>query len=331
MKTLTRVELERSLRETIRPLYLLLGTETYLRGVAADAITNAALSETLLREFNDSSFTLLTDAVQSAVAAAEQLPMMSSRRVVRIKDFAKLRDADEQVLIAYVKNPAPSTVMIFIADDLDKRKALSKALLDTCNVVDFSPIKDAEARKWCQARLKELKVAIDEQVLTEIIRLVGTDVQTLYTELDKLAAAAIDSGRITLDLVDELIGRSRELSNFELADHLLAKNRKRALETLHRLLNDGAEPLMLVGLIASNYRRLAMGKDLLSRGGAAEVFRNVSMPPFKRESYLATLQRSDAAKLAKGIQLIAAVDLAIKTSQATPRLQLEMLVCELAN
>jgi len=331
MKTLTRVELERSLRETIRPLYLLLGTETYLRGVAADAITNAALSETLLREFNDSSFTLLTDAVQSAVAAAEQLPMMSARRVVRIKDFAKLRDADEQVLIAYVKNPAPSTVMIFIADDLDKRKALSKALLDNCTVVDFSPIKDAEARKWCQARLKELRVAIDEQVLTEIIRLAGTDVQTLYTELDKLAAAAIDSGRITLDMVDELIGRSRELSNFELADHLLAKNRKRALETLHRLLDDGAEPVMLVGLIASNYRRLAMGKDLLSRGGPAEVFRNVSMPPFKRDSYLATLQRSDAAKLAKGIQLIAAVDLAIKTSQATPRLQLEMLVCELSS
>ncbi|HEY6243550.1 MAG TPA: DNA polymerase III subunit delta [Pyrinomonadaceae bacterium] len=331
MKTLTRVELERSLRETIRPLYLLLGTETYLRGVAADAITNAALSETLLREFNDSSFTLLTDAVQSAVAAAEQLPMMSARRVVRIKDFAKLRDADEQVLIAYVKNPAPSTVMIFIADDLDKRKALSKALLDNCTVVDFSPIKDAEARKWCQARLKELRVAIDEQALTEIIRLAGTDVQTLYTELDKLAAAAIDSGRITLDMVDELIGRSRELSNFELADHLLAKNRKRALETLHRLLDDGAEPVMLVGLIASNYRRLAMGKDLLSRGGPAEVFRNVSMPPFKRDSYLATLQRSDAAKLAKGIQLIAAVDLAIKTSQATPRLQLEMLVCELSS
>ena len=331
MKTLTRGELERSLRETIRPLYLLLGTETYLRGAASDAITNAALSETLLREFNDSSFTLLTDAVQSAVAAAEQLPMMSSRRVVRIKDFAKLRDADEQVLIAYVRNPAPSTVMIFIADDLDKRKALSKALLDNCTVVDFSPIKDAEARKWCQSRLKELKVAIDEQVLTEILRLVGTDVQTLYTELDKLAAAAIDSGRITLDLVDELIGRSRELSNFELADHLLAKNRKRALETLHRLLDDGAEPVMLVGLIASNYRRLAMGRDLLSRGGPAEVFRNVSMPPFKRESYLATLQRSDAAKLAKGIQLIAAVDLAIKTSQATPRLQLEMLVCELAS
>ena len=159
MKTLTRVELERSLRETIRPLYLLLGTETYLRGVAADAITNAALSETLLREFNDSSFSLLTDAVQSAVAAAEQLPMMSSRRVVRIKDFAKLRDADEQVLIAYVKNPAPSTVMVFIADDLDKRKALSKVLLDHCTVVEQSMQSLQGALPiLCQQMIGEFKV-----------------------------------------------------------------------------------------------------------------------------------------------------------------------------
>jgi DNA polymerase-3 subunit delta len=167
-------------------------------------------------------------------------------------------------------------------------------------------------------------------VLSEIIRLVGTDVQTLYTELDKLASAAIDTGKITLELVDDLIGRSRELSNFELSDHLLANNRKRALETLYRLLDDGAEPVMLVGLIAGNYHRLALGKYLLARGGRDEVFRNISLPPFKRDSYLATLQRSDEAKIARGIQLIAAADLAIKTSQATPRLQLEMLVCELA-
>src|SRR5262245_59476657 len=161
MKTLTRADLERSLRERISPLYLLLGTESYLRGVAADTIANAALSQTALREFNESSFSLFTDAVQSAVAAAEQLPMMSDRRVVKVRDFAKLRDADEQILIAYLKNPAPSTVMIFIADDLDKRKAASKVLLDTCTVVDFSPLKDAEAKTWCRTRLKELKTTAD--------------------------------------------------------------------------------------------------------------------------------------------------------------------------
>jgi DNA polymerase-3 subunit delta len=330
MKTLTRADLDRSLRERISPLYLLLGSESYLRDTAAQAIADTALSNTLLREFNEFSFSLLSDAVQSAIAAAEQLPMMSDKRVVKIKDFAKLRDTDEEVLIAYLKNPAPSTVAILIADDLDKRKASSKVLLDTCTVVDFSPIKDAEAKNWCKTRLKELKTTADDQVLSEIIRLVGTDVQTLSTELDKLASAAVDTKKITLELVDDLIGRSRELSNFELSDHLMANNRKRALETLYRLLDDGAEPVMLVGLIASNYHKLALGKYLLAKGGRDEVFRNVAMPPFKRDSYLATLQRSDAAKIAHGIKLIAAADLAIKTSQATPRLQLEMLVCELA-
>ena len=330
MKTLTRTELERSLREGLRPLYLLLGPEIYLRRTAAQAIADAALSRTLLREFNESGFSLLSDPVQSAIAAAEQLPMMSDMRAVRIRDFARLRENDEDVLSRYLNNPSPSTVMIFTADELDKRKKSSKVLLDVCTVVEFLPLKDAEAKAWVKTRLKELKITADDQVLSELIRLVGTDVQTLFNEVDKLASAAANTGRITQALVDELIGRTRELSNFELGDHLLAGNRKRALETLHRLLEDGAEPVMLVGLIAGNYHRLALGKSLLARGGREEVFRNISLPPFKRDTYISTLQRSTAAKIARGIQLTAAADLAIKTSQATPRLQLEMLVCELA-
>ena len=330
MKTLSRTELERSLRQGLEPLYLLVGPERYLRRAAAQSITEAALSATLIREFNEASFSLLTDSVRSAIAAAEQLPMMSERRVVRVRDFARLRDADEDVLIAYLSNPSPTTVMIFSADDLDKRKKSTKALLDACAVVDFSPLKDSEAKAWAKSYLKSLKSAADDQVLSEIVSLVGTDIQTLATELDKLASAALDTGHISMDLVDELIGRSRGLSNFELGDHLLSSNRKRALETLYRLLDDGAEPVMLIGLIAGNYHRLALGKHLLSRGGREEVFGNISMPPFKRDAYIATLQRSDAKKIARGIQLTAAADLAIKTSQATPRLQLEMLVCELA-
>ena len=331
MKTLTRTELERSLREDPQPLYLLVGPERYLRDAAARSLTEAALRGTLLREFNEASFNLLRDSVQSAVAAAEQLPMMSDRRVVRVRDFARLREADEETLVRYLNNPSPATVMIFIADDLDKRKKSTKALLDNCVVVDFPPLKDAEAKAWVKSRLKELKVTADDAVLSDIIRLVGTDVQTLFNELDKLASSVADTGRITSAAVDELIGRSRELSNFELGDHLLANNRKRALETLHRLLDDGAEPVMLIGLIAGNYHRLALAKYLLAKGGREEVFRNISLPPFKRDAYIANLQRNDAAKIARGLQLTAAADLAIKTSQATPRLQLELLVCELSS
>jgi DNA polymerase-3 subunit delta len=272
----------------------------------------------------------LSGNARETIAAAEQLPMMAARRAVRITDFGKLREADEEVLIRYVDRPNESSVVIFNANDLDRRKKLSKTLLDKCAVVEFQPLKDGEARAWLKSRLKELKVTADEQVLSEIIALVGTDVQTLFSELDKLAIAAIDAGRITGELVADLVVRSRELSNFELGDHLIARNRKRALETLHRLLEGGAEPVMLIGAMAGNFHRLALAKDLLSRGSRDDVFRTVPLPAFKRDAFLATLQRTDASRIAQAIQRIAAADLALKSSQATPRLQLEMLVCELA-
>lgn len=336
MSTLTRTDLGRSLKSgNLQPLYLLIGSETYLRDVAARTITDVALSGTLLREFNEASFSLLTESPMSAIAAAEQLPMMSDRRVVRVKDFAKLRETDEDILIRYLERPSDSTVMIFIAEDLDKRKKLTRVLLSECAVVDFSAVKDGEARAWAKDRLKELKTTADERTLGEIIKLVGTDLQTLSIELDKLAAAAIDSGHITLEMVDQLIARSRELSNFDLGDQLVAGNRKEALQTLHRLLKDDVPPVMLLGLIAGNYHRLAVAKELLNCGKKDEVYRSIYGPPAKREAVMNTLRRSDAEKIARGIKLIADADLAIKTSQGGggvkgAKLQLEILVCQLA-
>jgi DNA polymerase-3 subunit delta len=332
MSSLTRPQFTRSLQEgKIDPLYLLIGAENYLCSEAACAVAEEALRDTLLREFNESHFSLLSASPRDAVAAAEQLPMMSGRRVVCISDFAKLREADEEILLRYVERPVDSSVVIFIARDLDKRKKLTKALLDRCTIVEFPPVSDGEAKAWAKEHLRKLKVAADERALAEIVSLVGTDIQTLCSELEKLATAAGNGRRITPELVDDLIGRSRELSNFDLTDHLIARNRKKALEILHRLLEDGSEPVMLIGLMASNYHRLALAKDLLTRKGKDAVFKVVRMPWNKQSDFLRTLQRSSEAEIARGIQRIAMADLAIKTSQATPRLQLEMLVCELAS
>lgn len=332
MSLFSREELKRSVTAgRLEPLYLLFGAETYLRDSAVRLITDTALTDTPLREFNESAFSLLTRSVHEALAAAEQLPLMAKKRVVGITDFAKLREADEEALIKYLNNPVPSTVAIFVAGEPDKRKKLTKALFDNCIVVEFAAIKDGDAKAWVRSRLKELKLDADLRAIDEIVSLVGTDVQTLHSELDKLSAAAISTGRITVELVDELIGRSRELSNFTLGDQLLARNRKRALETLHRLLDGGAEPVMLLGLIAGNYHRLAIGRDLIDRGARNEIFKYVNVSFYSRDAFMAAVQRSDRDRIARGIKLIAAADLAIKSSRATPRLQLELLVCELAS
>jgi DNA polymerase-3 subunit delta len=323
-------DLTQSLKQgKIEPVYFLFGPETFLRDEAARAIADEALRNTLLREFNESSFNLLTDDVASAVAIAEQLPMMSDRRVIRIRNFGKLREADEAVMVKYLERPVESSVVIFSADDLDKRKKLAKSLMAGA-AFEFQPLKTNELQTWIKAHLKKLKVEIEPRAGHRILAMVRSDLHTLTNELNKLAAASLPSGRITIELVDALISRSREHLNWELSDHIVAGDRPAALKTLHDLLDDGVEPVLLIGLIAGTYRRMALAQALLMQGAApGKIFSEVRMPPFKQGAYLAMLKKTNSRTVAQRIKLIAEADLAIKTSKATPRMQVEMLVCEL--
>jgi DNA polymerase-3 subunit delta len=336
MSTVTREELWRRLKGgKVEPLYLLFGPEDYLRDAAARAVSDAALKGAALREFNESSYSLASADVQHAIAAAEQLPMMAERRVVRVTDFSRLRESDEEALVRYITRPVESSVVLFIADDLDKRRKLSKTLIEVCTSIEFAALNDSELASWARDRMKHLGADADERTLRQIIALTGASVRQLSTELEKLSTAALPGGHVTMEMVDALVGRSREHSNFELTDRLIARDRRRALETLSKLLDDGAEPVMLIGLLASSYHRLALAKELMSRGAAEqEVFRVVNMPFNQRKEFLATARRADSNELARRIRRIAEADLAIKTSLGGSgrgaRVQLEMLVCELS-
>lgn len=332
MAVRTRKELLQSLKQgKIEPVYFLFGPESFLRDRAAQAVADQALRGTLLREFNDSTFSLRTADPRAAIAAAEQLPMMSERRVVHIKDLGKLTEASEEILLAYIDRPVETSVVIFNTDDIDKRKKFAKKLMSGA-AFEFAPLNNAELSAWARSHLAELNAEAPPPVLSRIVELVGSNVRTLSNELNKLAAAALPSGIITAELVEELVGRSRELMNWELTDQMLARNRARALQTLQHLLDDGAPPVMLIGLIASTYRRMALAHALLAKGAQPkEIFRQVPMPPFKQSGYLQMLNRLDSRKLARQMVRIAEADLGIKTSKATPRMQVELLVSELMN
>lgn len=334
MALITREDLRKQLKNgEIAPVYLLFGEEGFLRDSAAKAITEKVLKDAPLREFNEILESLANTDIQQAIASAEQLPMIASRRVIKITDLNKLqREADEEVLARYVTRPVETSVVILIADDLDKRRKLSKILLENCTAVEFAPLVEDDLMRWARNCLRDLQADIEEKALAHLVGLVGSDVRMLTNELNKLATAALPAGRITFELVDTLVPNSKELSNFELTDYLIQKNRKRSLQILDKILDDGAEPLMLLGLIASNYHRLAWAKEAMARGtDREEIFRVVKLPFNKREEFLATARRSDTRVLTKSLERIALADIAIKTSQATPRLQIEMLVCELTN
>ncbi len=344
MAVLGREELRARLRKReIAPVYLLFGAETYLRDLAAKTITDLVLADSALREFNEIEHSLSESKVQYALSDAEQLPMISARRVVKITNVVvsatgkkdNLKEEDEEILARYLKRPAETCVLIFVADELDKRRKISKLLLENCVAVEFGELADADLINWAKTKLKEFNAEADEKALRHLIGLVGNNVRRLTNEVEKLAVAALPDKLITFELVESLVPNSREISNFDLTDYLLAKNKKYALQTLKKILDDGAEPVMILGLIASNFHRLFLSKELMRQGvERREVARIMKLPYGKQEDFLATARRTDEKKLSQIMQRIAAADIAIKTSlggggASGSRLQIEMLVCEL--
>ena len=345
MAILTRDDLRTQLRRReIVPVYVLFGAETYLRDLAAKTIADMSFSEGDFRDFNESEFSLNTaDGLRAAVAAAEQLPMMSNRRVVRINDVRvsssgqrdTLKEDDEKALAAFLDDPPASCVVIFVADELDKRRKIAKLLTERATAVEFAKMTDAELTKWARDKIRDAGSEADETTIQRLVGVVGDDVRRLTNEIQKISAAALPDRLITADLVDSLVNNSRELTNFELTDHLLAGRKEKALAVLDKILNDGAEPLALLGLISYNFRRLLMAKEMMSRGvDRREVANVLKMRYSGQEAFLAAARRSDTAQLAKVIKKLANTDLAIKTSigggPSGARMAIEMLVCDLA-
>lgn len=347
MPTLTREDLRNSMRRGVmEPVYLLFGSETYLRDLALRFLCDKCFTEGELRDFNETEFSLNTDGnLVSAFAAAAQLPMMASRRVIRVTDVRispsgfrdTIKEDDEAIILSYLQRPVPSTTLIFIADEFDKRRKAAKLFIDHAAVVEFGDMNDTELARFARDEVGKKGSEIDERALRLFVSLVGPDLRRLTVEIDKLSTAALPSKVITSDLVESLVANSREMSNFALTDHLFAGRKREALKTLKKILDDGSEPVMLLGLISSNLRRLVMAKDAMERGAdRGEVARIARLRYSDQEAFFASARRSDTRELTRAIRRLAETDLAIKTSvggsgPAGARLQIEMLVAELAN
>jgi DNA polymerase-3 subunit delta len=315
-------------------LYLLVGDEQYLHDRALRLLYGTV--DEASRSFNISVLSVGADAgngqqvtAAMVVDAANQYPMMSDRRIVVVRDFEKLNEDQADPLIEYLKRPAPTTVMAFQAASVDKRRKLTAALMKTCTVVSLDRLSDRRLVGWADRYLRQLGCTIERNALGQLIGLIGNDMSRLARELDKLAAYS-GGGMINSEAVGNLVGRAREHRSWDLWDAIVERDRKKALRLTARLLDDGSDPLALVGSLAGLYRRMLKAKELMARGASSEeVGKATGQYGQRGASFNARVLRTSREEIVHGLRRLAQVDNAIKNSEATARLQVEYLVAEL--
>lgn len=330
-------ELRKQLKkDDIKPVYLLFGEETFLRDLAAETIFKKACGE---EQTDKHIFDLAKDSIEEAITVAKTLPLPFNRKTlvkitgVRISSTKEnINEKDEVILKSYLQNPSQESIVVFVADEFNQSQKIAKMFIENAVVVEFKYLQGAQLRDQIQKKLNSLRVRAKPRAIDLLIQRTGNSLREIYLECEKLALAVYGNEKnlITYELVEQLVPDRLVPDNFALANYLLERNREKALETLRKLLREGVEPTMLLGLIASSFRRLFLTKEMMKKGvDRSEILKTARIPFNFQEEFFRIARRSDVEWLRKTLIKISEIDFAVKSSIATPQLQLEVLIIEL--
>ena len=224
-KETTYEEIARDLKNRIyKPVYYLMGEESYYIDRISDYIAQTVLTEEE-REFNQTILYGVDTDVASIINAAKRYPMMSEYQVVIVKEAQNVKKIEE--LSYYLQKPLASTILVICHKHgvLDRRKKLAAEIEKVGVIFESKKLKDAQLSGFISSYLKRKQVDIEPKASEMMAEFVGTDLNRMAGELDKLVIT-LPQGvrRITPEQVEKNIGVSKDYNNFELRNALVARD-----------------------------------------------------------------------------------------------------------
>ena len=218
-------EIARDLKNRVyKPVYYLMGEESYYIDRISDYIAQTVLTEEE-REFNQTILYGVDTDVASIINAAKRYPMMSEYQVVIVKEAQNVKKIEE--LSFYLQKPLMSTILVICHKNgvLDKRKKLAAEISKIGVLFESKKMKDAQLPGFIASYLKRKQVDIEPKASEMMAEFVGTDLNRMAGELDKLIITLpAGSRRITPEQIERNIGVSKDYNNFELRNALLTRD-----------------------------------------------------------------------------------------------------------
>ena len=322
------------------PAILLLGAEPYLRDICRAQLIEQYVPEAA-RTWAVSRFSAERGDLEAALDQAQTLPMLSPQQVVflenteAIEEFAdKKREDAVELLESYLADPAPFTVLVLEAAQLDQRMKLSKLLLEKSLVVsvglgDDPNQRNAAAVALARSLAKEQGVEFEKGAAEDLAECVSADLQRLKTEIEKLATFAGERKTILLEDVAAMVISERTTTVWEMADMIASRQGKSALDFLDRLLRSGEEPIFLLGGLLFMYRKLIEAGEVKGVVNGWQAARALQMAPEKAELAVRNARKISKPRLLAGMRAFQLADNRLKGGSEDPRAVMEFLIAEL--
>lgn len=242
--------------------------------VGDDALKREAVRKRLrsrLEKIGDISFNYDEFDGESAngkaiIEACNTLPFASPLRLVEVYNIEKLRKADSEALIEYLKKPNPSTVLLMSAEKLAASTRLYKAIaaFGKNAIIACSIPKKKDLPALVRSMAVNHGATITAEAALLLVNRVGEDTVALDSEIAKLALAHQGSSPISQQEVQEQVAVTAEIKPWEFVDAFTERSLKHCLALLPLI--KSTTPIGLLGLCTARIRELLCAQSLDHRG-----------------------------------------------------------------
>ena len=308
-----------------KQVYLLYGEEGYLKKQYKDRFIKAMLpdGDTMNYAYYEGKNT----DVKEVIDLAETLPFFAERRLIVFENTGFFKTAAGADLADYVKDMPETTYFVFVENEVDKRNKLYKAVNSKGYAVELSTQDEGTLKRWVFNLVRRENKEMSEAVITYFIGKVGTDMEKIQRELEKVICYAIDRNTLTKEDVDAVC--VTQLSNhiFEMVDAVAAGNQKRALDLYYELLALKEPAMRILYMLTRQYRILFHVKALANQGyGRKEIASKAGIHPFVAGKNIEQSRRFKMKELRGVMEEAAQLEQDVKTGLLTDTLAVELFI-----
>lgn len=316
------------------------GWEPLLVDEVLDRIVAAILPDPASAAWNREVLYADSATPDAIVMAGSTLGLFGGRRLVLVRGFAdasakvvdRLRKAIDDARAGSGGWPCEGTTVVFVAGATDRRAPALRLVPESEQVEVRGPVGRA-VLPWLMERARAAGLEVSPKAAQALFELVGDDLARLAGEIEKATVYAGADRRLSEDIARALAGETRVRQYWELTQALEEGRRAEALRLLERLFAEGDEPLVVLACVVGYIRDLwRVLPGVIERSDPRQV---APLLPRRRPDWAVERLMTRAATLgpagiATAVRRCFEVERTLKTSGASPRPLLTVLVAELA-
>ena len=315
------------------PFYFLYGLETFYHVEAIRSLTKKWINEDN-RDFNLETYDARTSTVNDWLGSVKTLSFLGGTKLVIVRNLhdAIPKDDDAQSLIDYCKSPIPDACMVITADKVDRKRKLYKALTSVKGAVVCEAPKENVLVTWIRDRAKTEGYSLTMNAARALINRVGARPGVLAQELNKTLMYAGKNKEVSEKDVQEVVGETRLENVFSLTDALKNKNPHKALQILQNQLDNGEEPIKIMGTIAWQFRVIWEVKHYQQRKiPSGQIAKAMGAKPFVVEKALQHTKKFTTQQLRRSYLQLTQADRSLKSTSQDPVAVMQTLILGLTS